>query len=81
MQATEPQIDNAIADFTVYGAQPLALDRNDHFKKLITTLQPSKQVMGYPKLMLEVVEKAQKMAEDVRTQVTTASYVCTTADA
>ena len=74
------KVDSAIMEYIVVGALPFTHVKQDHFKKLVSTLRPNTDVLCYPTLIKMMTEAFEKMTENLKKELSSVDHVCTTAD-
>ncbi len=79
-QVTQRVVNTKIAAFVVKTGQAFTIVRQEAFKDLVETLQPGKKTPSYQSLMHIITETFQGMNEEIKDHLSSAKYVCTTAD-
>ena len=79
-KVTKATVNSAILEYLVVGALPFTHVRQDHFKKLVSTLRPNTDVLCYPTLMKMMSEAFERMVTNMKKELENVDHVCTTAD-
>lgn len=77
---TQAQVDDAVFNFVMETGQSFHVVEEPSFKALITTLQPSREVMGRHRLTAKMQGHFDKLKADITSALEKADHVSTTAD-
>ena len=77
---TQSRVDQLVRDFVIEDLQPFSVVEQPSFVRLITGLQPSKQVLGRKALMTRIDELYQGMKSELVNHLKKPEWVATTTD-